>query len=132
MFYDTSRVRVTYISNQSLDGAPARVLGGVSHVGTWYLAVEAIVGVLGLAVATSLARRGRLAWRGSVGRSGDCGPGHLCAIYEVSAHTYPDPAPPRRRERLQRTDRVMACLPVPRDVRYRYIVIVSREMGGGR
>jgi Glycosyltransferase family 87 len=57
LFYDTSRVRVTYISNQSLDAAAARILGGVSHVGTWYLAVEVIAGVLGLALATSLARR---------------------------------------------------------------------------
>ena len=58
LFYDTSRVRVTYISNQSLAAAAARILGGVAHVGTWYLAIEIIVGVLGLAVATSLARAG--------------------------------------------------------------------------
>ena len=56
LFYDTSRVRVTYISNQSLDAAAARILGGVSHVGAWCLAIEIIVGVLGLAVGTSLAR----------------------------------------------------------------------------
>jgi Glycosyltransferase family 87 len=54
LFYDTSRVRVTYISNQSLDAAAARILGGVTHVGTWYLAIEVIVGVLGLAIATTL------------------------------------------------------------------------------
>jgi hypothetical protein len=56
LFYDTTRVRVTYISNQSLDAAAARILGGTAHVGTWYLAIEIVVGLLGLAVATSLAR----------------------------------------------------------------------------
>jgi len=71
LFYDTSRVRVTYISNQSLDAAAARILGGVSHVGTWYVAVELIVGVLGLAVATSLARRDD--WLGAAAVTGTTG-----------------------------------------------------------
>jgi len=66
-----SRVRVTYISNQSLDAAAARILGGVSHVGTWYLAVELIVGVLGLAVATSLARHDD--WLGAAAVTGTTG-----------------------------------------------------------
>ena len=71
LFYDTSRVRVTYISNQSLDAAAARILGGVSHVGTWYLAVEFIVGMLGLSVAASLARRND--WLGAAAVTGTTG-----------------------------------------------------------
>jgi alpha-1,2-mannosyltransferase len=71
LFYDTSRVRVTYISNQSLDSADARILGGVSHVGAWYLVIEVIVGVLGLAVATSLARRND--WLGAAAVTGTTG-----------------------------------------------------------
>jgi hypothetical protein len=71
LFYDTSRVRVTYISNQSLDAAAARILGGVTHVGTWYLAIEVIVGVLGLAIATSLARADD--WLGAAAVAGTTG-----------------------------------------------------------
>jgi hypothetical protein len=71
LFYDTSRVRVTYISNQSLEAAAARILGGVTHVGTWYLAIEAIVGVLGLAIATSLARADD--WLGAAAVTGATG-----------------------------------------------------------
>ncbi len=57
LFYDTTRVNATYISNQSPYAAAARILGGVSHVGPWYLAISLILGALGLAVATTLARR---------------------------------------------------------------------------
>ena len=57
LFYDTARVNATYISNQSPYAAAARILGGVSHVGSWYLAIPLIIGVLGLAVAATLARR---------------------------------------------------------------------------
>jgi len=71
LFYDTSRVRVTYISNQSLDAAAARILGGVGHVGTWLVAVEVIVGLLGLAVATWLARRAD--WLGAAAVTGMTG-----------------------------------------------------------
>jgi len=71
LFYDTSRVRVTYISNQSLDAAAARILGGVSHVGTWYIAVAVIVGAAGLAVAVLLA--GRDDWLGAAAVTGTTG-----------------------------------------------------------
>jgi Glycosyltransferase family 87 len=71
LFYDTSRVRVTYISNQSLDAAAARILGGVGHVGSWYLAIEIVVGALGLAVATTLARRSD--WLGAAAVTGTTG-----------------------------------------------------------
>ena len=57
LFYDTTRVNATYISNQSPYAAAARILGGVSHVGPWYLAIPLILGALGLAVAATLARR---------------------------------------------------------------------------
>ena len=71
LFYDTSRVRVTYISNQSLDAAAARILGGVAHVGSWYLAIELIVGLLGLAVAAALARAAD--WLGAAAVTGTTG-----------------------------------------------------------
>jgi hypothetical protein len=71
LFYDTSRVRVTYISNQSLDAAAARILGGVSHVGSWYLAVEVVAGALGLAVAATLAKRSD--WLGAAAATGTTG-----------------------------------------------------------
>jgi hypothetical protein len=71
LFYDTGRVRVTYISNQSLDAAAARILGGVGHVGSWYLAIEIVVGVVGLAVAATLARRGD--WLGAAAVTGTTG-----------------------------------------------------------
>ncbi|WP_106401191.1 glycosyltransferase 87 family protein [Actinocorallia populi] len=57
-FYDTSRVGVPYISNQSPYGAAARILGGVDHVGAWYQAVPLLLGALGLATAVAWARRG--------------------------------------------------------------------------
>ncbi|MBT2208848.1 MULTISPECIES: glycosyltransferase 87 family protein [Actinomadura] len=56
-FYDTSRVGVTYISNQSPFGAAARIMKGVDNVGGWYQAIPLTVAVLGLALAVSWARR---------------------------------------------------------------------------
>ncbi|GAA0943775.1 glycosyltransferase 87 family protein [Actinocorallia libanotica] len=57
-FYDTSRLGVPYISNQSPYAAAVRILGGVDEVGAWYQAVPLVLGVLGLAVAAAWARRG--------------------------------------------------------------------------
>jgi hypothetical protein len=57
LFFNSTRVSATYISNQSPYGALARILGGVGHVGGWYYAVPPVLGVAGLAVATNLARR---------------------------------------------------------------------------
>lgn len=57
LFYDTKRVSAAYISNQSPYAALVRILGGASHVGSWYLLVPLVLGVVGLAVATTLARR---------------------------------------------------------------------------
>jgi hypothetical protein len=71
LFYDTARVNAGYISNQSPYAAAVRILGGVSHVGTWYLAVPAIIGVLGLAVAATLARRDD--WLGAAAVTGTTG-----------------------------------------------------------
>jgi Glycosyltransferase family 87 len=71
LFYDTSRVSPTYISNQSPYAAAARILGGVSHVGLWYLAIPLILGALGLAVATTLARRDD--WLGAAAVTGTTG-----------------------------------------------------------
>jgi alpha-1,2-mannosyltransferase len=58
LFYDTSRVGVPYISNQSPYGAAARLLGGAAPSGLEYLLLPAVIGAAGLVVATCTARRG--------------------------------------------------------------------------
>lgn len=57
-FYDTSRVGVPYISNQSPYGMLTRVLRGTAKVGDWYAAIPLTIGALGLTVAVLWARRG--------------------------------------------------------------------------
>jgi hypothetical protein len=57
LFYNSSRVSATYISNQSPYAALARILGGTRHVGPWYLAITALLALAGLATAARLARR---------------------------------------------------------------------------
>jgi alpha-1,2-mannosyltransferase len=57
-FYDTSRVGVPYISNQSPYGMLNRVLRGTAEVGDWYNAIPLTIGVVGLTVAALWARRG--------------------------------------------------------------------------
>ncbi|WP_433244645.1 glycosyltransferase 87 family protein [Actinomadura nitritigenes] len=57
-FFDTSRVGVTYISNQSPYGALARILHGTAEIGSWYTAIPLTIGVCGLAIAALWARRG--------------------------------------------------------------------------
>ncbi len=57
LFYDTSRNSIPYISNQSPYATVARILGGVGHVGAWYDVVPVALGVLGLAIAATLAQR---------------------------------------------------------------------------
>ncbi|MFB4312019.1 glycosyltransferase 87 family protein [Actinomadura sp. GTD37] len=57
-FYDTSRVGVPYISNQSPFGALTRILRGTAEVGDWYTAIPVSIGVFGIAVAVLWARRG--------------------------------------------------------------------------
>lgn len=71
LFYDTKRVSATYISNQSAYAAAARILGGIGHVGAWYYVVPLALGVTGLAVATTLARRGD--WLGAATMTGITG-----------------------------------------------------------
>ncbi len=71
LFYDTRRVSASYISNQSVYAALSRVLDGVGHVGSWYLVPVAIIGVCGLAVATTLGRRGD--WLGAAAMTGVTG-----------------------------------------------------------
>ncbi|RFU38526.1 DUF2029 domain-containing protein [Actinomadura logoneensis] len=71
-FRDTSRVGVTYISNQSPFGALSRLLGGhPDRVQGWYPAVSVAVAVLGLAVAARWARRGD--WLAAVSVTGTTG-----------------------------------------------------------
>lgn len=57
-FYDTSRVGVLYISNQSPYGALTRILWRTTEVGDWYTAISIAIGVFGLTVAALWARRG--------------------------------------------------------------------------
>jgi Glycosyltransferase family 87 len=71
LFYDTTRVSATYISNQSAYGAAARILGGVDHVGAWFYVVPLVLGVAGLALATILARRDD--WLGAATMTGITG-----------------------------------------------------------
>jgi len=58
LFYDTSRVGIPYISNQSPYGMAARMLGGTAPASPWYLLVPLTIGAAGLAVAAVVARRG--------------------------------------------------------------------------
>jgi hypothetical protein len=53
---DTARVGGYYISNQSPYGMAVRVAGGVAHVGSWYIVVPIVLGLLGLAAGVILAR----------------------------------------------------------------------------
>jgi alpha-1,2-mannosyltransferase len=69
--YDTARVNAAYISNQSPYATAVRILGGVSHVGGWYLAIPVLLGALGLAVAATLARSGD--WLGAAAVTGVTG-----------------------------------------------------------
>ncbi|WP_165970394.1 glycosyltransferase 87 family protein [Actinomadura sp. 6K520] len=57
-FYDTSRVGVPYISNQSPLGALTRTLRGTADVGDWYTAIPLTIGITGLLIAAAWARRG--------------------------------------------------------------------------
>lgn len=56
--FDTGRVGVTYISNQSVYAAASRLFGSPGNVGDWYVLLVGALGVLGLATATRFARRG--------------------------------------------------------------------------
>jgi hypothetical protein len=71
LFFDTSRTSAAYISNQSPYGALVRILGGVGHVGGWYYAIPGALGAVGLALATTLARRGD--WLGGAVATGITG-----------------------------------------------------------
>lgn len=57
-FYDTSRVGVPYISNQSPYGALTRILWRTAEVGDWYTAIPLTLGIFGLTVAALWGRRG--------------------------------------------------------------------------
>ncbi|URN09300.1 glycosyltransferase 87 family protein [Actinomadura madurae] len=70
-FYDTSRVGVPYISNQSPYGALARVLRGTAEVGDWYTAIPLTIGAFGLLLAAAWARRGD--WLGATAVTGVTG-----------------------------------------------------------
>ena len=49
-FFDTSRVGVTYISNQSPYGTLARILHGTDEIGSWYTAIPLTIGVFGFSL----------------------------------------------------------------------------------
>jgi hypothetical protein len=71
LFFDAKRVSDRYISNQSLYAAAARLLGGSSHVGGWFMLVLVVVAGAGLAVAAVLGRRGD--WLGAAAVTGTTG-----------------------------------------------------------
>lgn len=71
VFYNTGRVAAAYISNQSPYAVEVRMLGGASHVGMWFDLVPVIIGLVGLVVATALARRGD--WLGAAAVTGIAG-----------------------------------------------------------
>jgi alpha-1,2-mannosyltransferase len=71
LFYDSKRVSVAYISNQSPYSAAVRILGGASHVGLWFDLIPLALGVLGLTVAARLGRRGD--WLGAATVTGTTG-----------------------------------------------------------
>ncbi len=71
LFYDTNRNSIPYISNQSPYATVTRLLGGVSHVGDWYYVVPVALGVLGLAISATLAKRGD--WLGAATVTGVTG-----------------------------------------------------------
>ncbi|KAB2348275.1 glycosyltransferase 87 family protein [Actinomadura rudentiformis] len=70
-FYDTSRVGVPYISNQSPNGAFARMLNGVDNVGAWYPVLQVALAVIGLGAAAVLARHDD--WLGAAAVTGTTG-----------------------------------------------------------
>ncbi|MFC4914073.1 glycosyltransferase 87 family protein [Actinomadura gamaensis] len=71
-FRDTSRVGVTYISNQSPFGMLSRMLGGhPERVESWYPLISVAVAVAGLAIAAAWARRGD--WLGATAVTGTTG-----------------------------------------------------------
>lgn len=71
LFYDSGRVNAAYISNQSAYAAAVRILGGTGHVGAWFWVVPLVLGVTGLATATTLGRRGD--WLGAATTTGITG-----------------------------------------------------------
>ncbi len=71
LFYDTKRVGAPYISNQSPYGAAIRIAGGLAHVGGWYPVIPLVLGAIGLAAATVLARHDD--WLGATATTGATG-----------------------------------------------------------
>jgi alpha-1,2-mannosyltransferase len=60
LFLDSDRVGgISYISNQSIHGVAARVLGGADQASTLWLASALVVGLIGFASAVVAARQGR-------------------------------------------------------------------------
>jgi alpha-1,2-mannosyltransferase len=71
LFDDTRRVSATYISNQSPYAAVTRILGGVGHVGGWYVIISLCLGLSGLAIAAVQAARND--WLGATAVTGTTG-----------------------------------------------------------
>jgi alpha-1,2-mannosyltransferase len=60
LFVDSGRTgNNAYVGNQSLHGALARLLGGVSEAQPYWLASSVVVGIVGLLLAARAARRGQ-------------------------------------------------------------------------
>jgi Glycosyltransferase family 87 len=71
LFADTERIGAAYISNQSPYAAFLRIGGGGADVSHWFVAIPVLLGIAGLAIATTLARRGD--WLGSATAAGTTG-----------------------------------------------------------
>ncbi len=69
--HDTKRVGAPYISNQSPYGTAIRIAEGQGHIGAWWIIIPLAFAVIGLTVATVLARRQD--WLGATAVTGTTG-----------------------------------------------------------
>ncbi len=69
--HDTKRVGAPYISNQAPYGTAIRIAEGQGHIGAWWIIIPLAFAVIGLTVATVLARRQD--WLGATAVTGTTG-----------------------------------------------------------
>jgi uncharacterized membrane protein len=71
LVFNTSRVGAPYISNQSPYALVLRLAGVGARIGSWYLVIPAVFGIVGLAIAAVLARHDD--WLGAATVTGTTG-----------------------------------------------------------
>ncbi|NUT18072.1 MAG: DUF2029 domain-containing protein [Hamadaea sp.] len=71
LFYDTSRVGAPYVSNQSPYGMLRRLFTNDPAIDSWYPVIPLLIGLVGLTIAATLARRGD--WLAAVATTGMTG-----------------------------------------------------------